>query len=185
MLVMNKKFVTMRDFITALAAIIWHTTNTLWHKQFWQGFFSNYFKMIILWKRGPLRPQFLYDSLSPSPTLSYTITKELEKFAAQKLLKILKLLMFVSDRVLFKLLSDKVLFRVLSYRFHSKKGCSLGSSVFFFQYGTIFYQKRATNVSLKHVLLHYILKKVWWRSSWRNNFIETLKEYFTKFPVCK
>ena len=66
-------------------------------------------------KRSLLRSKFLYENFSPSPTLSYTITKKLKKkFAARKPLRLLKLLRALSDRVLFAVLSDSVLFRFLS-----------------------------------------------------------------------
>ena len=71
--------------------------------------------MTVALKRDPPRPNFIYENLSLSPTLSYTITKKLKKFSvAQKSLRVLKHLRFFNDRALFRVLSDRVLSRIIS-----------------------------------------------------------------------
>ena len=79
--------------------------------------------------------------MSPSPTLSYTVTKNPKTFVVQKSLKVLKLLRifidsivfsFHSDRTLFRFFIDRILFRVLSDRVFSESsviGSSSGSAV--------------------------------------------------------
>ena len=68
----------------------------------------------MAWKRGLPRPKFFYESLSPSPNLWYTITKKpKKKFAAEKSLRVLKLLTVLSDSILFRFLINLVFFRYL------------------------------------------------------------------------
>ena len=99
------------------------------------------FKWLVPWKQDLPGPKFSFENLSPSPTLSCTITKKPKNFVVQKSLKVLKLLRifidsivfrFNSDRTLFRFPIDRILFRVLSDRVFSESsviGCSSGSTV--------------------------------------------------------
>ena len=99
------------------------------------------FKWLVPWKQDLPGPKFSFENLSPSPTLSYTITKKPKILVEQKLLKVLKFLRifidsivfrFHSDRTLFRFFIDRILFRVLSDRVFSESsviGCSSGSTV--------------------------------------------------------
>ena len=98
-------------------------------------------------KTRPSQNKVLISKFSPSPTLSYNITKKTKKvFYGAKFFKVLKLLRVHSGRVLFRVLRDSVVFRFLSdwvfFRFlfllvlsdrvlfeSSVKGSSKGSSV--------------------------------------------------------
>ena len=135
LLVMTKLFVTMRDFITALADMIWHTPNTLWYKHFDRGSLATILSDFIM-KTRPFKTTLFIWKFIP---ITYFIIhhQRARDFRGEKLLKGLKLLWF--DRVPFKLLIDKILFKVLSDWVHSNIGYSLVSSVFFFRHATAFY----------------------------------------------
>ena len=79
------------------------------------------------WQAGLPRPKFSYESLSPRPLYHILSPKSQKKkdFATRKLLRALKLLRFVSGRVLFRFLSD----RIESSLGLSVTGSSLGYSV--------------------------------------------------------
>ena len=158
-------------------AIIWYSRITLWHRVYEKNTLVSIFKWLITWKRGLPRPKFSFENLSPSTTLSYTITKKPKIFVAQKSLKVLKLLRifidsivfrFHSDRTLFRFFIDRILFRVLSDRvfFESSViGCSSGSTVllghqcFFSAMSLFFLSNRAANFFIKNrcFVLHYSL----------------------------
>ena len=140
---------------------------------------------MVAWKRGLAGPKFSYENLSPSPTLSYTITKKPKKefFAAQKSWRVVNLLRVFIDRVVFRFHSDSVLlrflidsvlfgvlsdrgslrvfsdrlfFRVLSNRFFSWVIGTLFSVI-----PAIFLSKRATSfLSKTYFVLHYIVKRI-------------------------
>ena len=133
---------TIQDFRKTWVAIIWYSRITLWHRVCEKNTLVSIFKWLVPWKRGLPRPKFPFENLSPSPTLSYTITKKPKIFVAQKSLKVLKLLRifidsvvfrFHSDRTFFRFFVDRILFRVLNDRVFSESsiiGSSSRSTVF-------------------------------------------------------
>ena len=113
---------------------------------------ASIFKRLVALKRGLKRPNVRYECLSPSPTLSCTITKKKKSFCDAKIidspeapegpLRVLfrlhrdsVFLRFLSDRVLLNILSDRILF------YSSVIGSSSGSSVMGSSLGfiTLFY----------------------------------------------
>ena len=110
-------------FWKVLAVIIQYSWITLWQKIT----SASISVVTVAWKKGFQRPNFLYEKLFLSCTLSYTITKNCKNFfASQKSLRFLKLLRGIRDmvlfrffRVLFGVFRDKYFFRVLSDRFLS------------------------------------------------------------------
>ena len=65
--------------------------------------------MTIAWKRGLPRPSFLYENLSPSPTLSYTITKKPKEFlCGEKNTEGSEVTEFLQWQVIFTVLNDRV-----------------------------------------------------------------------------
>ena len=112
------------------------------YSRFWKGLihelhcdFSVYekntlasiFKWLVAWKRRLPRPKFLFENLSPSSTLSYTITKKPKRVNLRRKSHwgswsswgsslIALSLGFTVIRVLFRFLGDRILFRVLSDR---------------------------------------------------------------------
>ena len=82
---------------------------------------ASIFKWLVAWKQDLPRPKFSYENLSPSATLSYTVTKKwksffIEGFEATKGPHFDRVLFrFHSDSVLFMFLSDRVLFRSPSW----------------------------------------------------------------------
>ena len=61
------------------------------------------------WQAGLPRPKFSYESLFPRPLYRILSPKsEKKNFATRKLLRALKLLRFVSGRVLFRFLSERI-----------------------------------------------------------------------------
>ena len=99
---------------------------------------------LVAWKRSLPRPKFFFENLSPSSTLSYTITKKPKRVNLRRksqwgswsswgfLLTALSL-GFIVIRVLFRFLIERILFRVLSDRvfFESSEigSSSLGHAV--------------------------------------------------------
>ena len=77
---------------------------------------TSIFKWLVAWKQDLPRPKFSYENLSPSATLSYTVTKKwksffIEGFEATRGPHFDRVLFrFHSDSALFMFLSDKVLF---------------------------------------------------------------------------
>ena len=127
---------TIQHFRKTWVTIIWYSRATLWHRVHEKNTLVSIFKWLVPWKRDIPRPKFSFENLSPSPTLSYTITKNPKIFVAQKSLKVLKLLRifidsivfsFHSDRTLFRFFIDRILFRVLSDRVFSESSV-IGSS---------------------------------------------------------
>ena len=126
------------------------------------------FKWLVAWKGSLPRPKFTYENLTPSPTLSYIITKKPKKVPLNcKSLRFLKflrvfidrvVLTFHCDRILFRFLFDSIFFRALSDRgffeslvIGSSSGSavtdsSLGSSVHFFRHDANFLSNRATTL---------------------------------------
>ena len=122
---------------------------------------ASIFKRLVALKRGLKRPNVRYECLSPSPTLSCTITKKKKSFCDAKIidspeapegpLRVLfrlhrdsVFLRFLSDRVLLNILSDRILLNILSDRilfYSSVIGSSSGSSLMGFSLGfiTLFY----------------------------------------------
>ena len=128
---------TIQDFRKTWVAIIWYSRITLWHRVYEKNTLVSIFKWLITWKRGLPRPKFSFENLSPSTTLSYTITKKPKIFVAQKSLKVLKLLRifidsvvfrFHSDRTFYRFFIDRTLFRVLSNRVFSNSSVMRSSS---------------------------------------------------------
>ena len=85
------------------------------------------FKWLVAWKRSLPRPKFFFENLSPSFTLSYTITKKLKRVNLRHKSywgswnswgspSIALPLGFTVMRVLFGFLIERILFRVLRDR---------------------------------------------------------------------
>ena len=85
------------------------------------------FKWLVAWKRSLPRPKFFFENLSPSSTLSYTITKKPKRVNLRRKSHwgswsswgsplIALSLGFTVIRVLFRFLIERILFRVLSDR---------------------------------------------------------------------
>ena len=85
------------------------------------------FKWLVAWKRSLPRPKFFFENLSPSSTLSYTITKKPKRVNLRRKSHwgswsswgsplIALPLGFTVIRVLFRFLIERILFRVLSDR---------------------------------------------------------------------
>ena len=112
------------------------------------------FKWLIAWKQGLSRPTFSCEDLSPSHSTIYHHQKAKKNFfAAQKSLRVLKLLRILTDRVVFRFSIDMIflqrqgLLLVLSDRLFLRAAAidpSLGSSVLFFRHGNIFLLNLAT-----------------------------------------
>ena len=106
-----------------------------------KNFSSSFFKWLVAWKRGLPRQKVSYECSSPSPTLSYFITKKKRRiFCDAKVIEASEapegflrvFFMFHSDRVFLSVLSDRVFFRVLCDRIFLESlviGSSSGSSV--------------------------------------------------------
>ena len=86
------------------------------------------FKSLVAWKRSLPRPKFFFENLSPSSTLSYTITKKPKRVNLRRKshwgswsswgsLLIALSLGFTVIRVLFRFLIENILFRILGDRF--------------------------------------------------------------------
>ena len=105
---------------------------------------ASIFKWLVAWKRRLPRPKFLFENLSPSSTLSYTITKKPKRVNLRRKSHwgswsswgsplIALSLGFTVIRVLFRFLIERILFRVLSDRvfFESSEigSSSLGHAV--------------------------------------------------------
>ena len=82
---------------------------------------------MVAWKRSLPRPKFFFENLSPSSTLSYTITKKPKRVNLRRKSHwgswsswgsplIALSLGFTVIRVLFRFLIERILFRVLSDR---------------------------------------------------------------------
>ena len=122
---------TIQDFRKTLVAIIWYSRITLWHSVYEKNTLVSIFKWLVPWKRGLPRPKFSFENLSPSPTLSYTITKKPKRVFLWILIDSV-VFVFHSDRTLFRFFIDRILFRVLSDRVFSDSsvmGSSSGSAV--------------------------------------------------------
>ena len=116
----KKNCSTIRDFKKTLWITWWlivYEKNTL----------ASIFKWLVAWKRRLPRPKFLFENLSPSSTLSYTITKKPKRVNLRRKSHwgswsswgsslIALSLGFTVIRVLFRFLIDRILFRVLSDR---------------------------------------------------------------------
>ena len=124
---------------------------------------ASIFKWLVAWKRRLPRPKFLFENLSPSSTLSYTITKKPKRVNLRRKSHwgswsswgsplIALSLGFTVIRVLFRFLIERILFRVLSDRVFFESS-QIGSSFlgyaaidssrhqyFFFRHVAIFYQ---------------------------------------------
>ena len=120
------------------------------------------FKWMIAWNRSLPRPTFFFENLSPSSTLSYTITKNPKRVNLQRkshwvsrsywgsplialsldftLIRVL--FRFLIERILITVLSDSLLWvlrdRVFFFRVRSNRFFS--SSMLFFRHVAIFYQ---------------------------------------------
>ena len=105
---------------------------------------ASVFKGLVAWKRSFPRPKFFFENLSPSSTLSYTITKKPKRVNLRRKSHwgswsswgsplIALSLGFTVIRVLFRFLIERILFRVLSDRvfFESSEigSSSLGHAV--------------------------------------------------------
>ena len=71
----KKIYATIRNFRKALVAIIWYSWITLWHYRLREKYFSLNFYVTGSMKTRPSKTKIL----SPSPTLSYTITRKSER----------------------------------------------------------------------------------------------------------
>ena len=82
---------------------------------------------MVAWKRSLPRPKFFFENLSPSSTLSYTITKKPKRVNLRRKSHwgpwsswgsplIALSLVFTIIRVLFRFLIERILFQVLSDR---------------------------------------------------------------------
>ena len=122
------------------------------------------FKWLVAWKRSLPRPKFFFENLSPSSTLSYTITKKPKRvnlwrkshwgswsswgsslIALSLGFTVMKILfMFLIERILFMVLSDRVFFESSEIRSpslgfavidFSLHQCSFSAvSLFFYQF---------------------------------------------------
>ena len=117
---------------------IYHVNrNNLWSR-------GETFKSLVAWKPSLPRPTFFFENLTPSSTLSYTITKKPKRvnlrcqsqwgsWISWGSLLIALYLGFTVIRVLFRFLIERILFRVLSDRvfFESSEigSSSLGHAV--------------------------------------------------------
>ena len=131
------------------------------------------FKWLVAWKRSLPRPKFFFENLSPSSTLSYTITKKPKRVNLRRKSHwgswsswgsslIALSLGFTVIRVLFRFLIDRILFRVLSDRvfFESSEigSSSLGYAVIdsslhqssFSAISLFFLSNRVTNFFIKN-----------------------------------
>ena len=122
---------TIQDFRKTWVAIIWYSRITLWHRVCKKNTLVSIFKWLVPWKRGLPRPKFPFENLSPSPTLSYTITKKPKRVFLWILTDSVAF-RFHSDRTPFRFFIDRILFRFLSDRVFSESsviGSSSGSAV--------------------------------------------------------
>ena len=122
---------TIQDFRKTLVAIIWYSRITLWHSVYEKNTLVSIFKWLVPWKRGLPRPKFSFENLSPSSTLSYTITKKPKRVFLWILIDSV-VFRFHSDRTPFRFFIDRILFRFLSDRVFSESsviGSSSGSAV--------------------------------------------------------
>ena len=152
---------------------------------------ASIFKWLVAWKQGLPRPKVSNECLSPSLTLSYTITKNKKRiFCDANVIEgpeapdgpIRVRFRFHSDRVFFRFLSDRVIFRVLSDKtllwvlsdrlvfqspvIGSSSGFlvidfSLESSVVISRHAAIFYQSVQLLFLLKGDVLFYIKLSKW------------------------
>ena len=133
-----------------------------------KNFFTSICKWLVAWKRRFPRPKFWYENLSPSPSLSYTITKLQKRvFCGAKVIKGPEAQEVFIERAFFRFLSDRVLLRILrdrtffessvigSFTGSSVIDSSLGSWMPFFRHVTIFYQNALLLLSLKADVLYY------------------------------
>ena len=166
---------TIQDFRKTWVAIVWYSRITLWHRVYEKNTLVSIFKWLVPWKRGLPRPKFSFENLSPSPTLSYTITKTPKIFVAQKSSKVLRLLkIFIdsvafrrhSDRTFFRFFIDRILFRVLSDRVffessvigsYSGSTVLLGHQCSFSAMSLFFLSNRAAIFLSKTDVLFYII----------------------------
>ena len=113
---------TIRDFKKSLIREI-HCDFSVYEK----NTLASIFKWLVAWKRRLPRPKFLFENLSPSSTLSYTITKKPKRVNLRRKSHwgswsswgsplIALSLGFTVIRVLFRFLIERILFRVLSDR---------------------------------------------------------------------
>ena len=115
---------------------------------------TSIFKWQVAWKRGIPRPKFSLENLSPSPTLSYDITKKPKRVTLRRKmsLRVLKLLRIFIDNLVFRFHSAMVLFRLLIDRTLFSVLCDwvffivavidlfLGLSMLFYCHVVVFYQ---------------------------------------------
>ena len=84
------------------------------------------FKWLVAWKRSLPRPKFFFENLSPSSTLSYTITKKPKRVNLRRQSRwgswsswgsqFVALSLGFTVRILFRFLIERILLRVLSDR---------------------------------------------------------------------
>ena len=112
----KKICVTTRDFQKALMDIYGINELPCDINVCYKNSLASIFKWLVAWKQDLPRPKFSYENLSPSATLSYTVTKKwksffIEGFEATRGPHFDRVLFrFHSDSALFMFLSDKVLF---------------------------------------------------------------------------
>ena len=112
----KKICVTTRDFQKALMDIYGINELPCDINVCYKNSLTSIFKWLVAWKQDLPRPKFSYENLSPSATLSYTVTKKwksffIEGFEATRGPHFDRVLFrFHSDSALFMFLSDKVLF---------------------------------------------------------------------------
>ena len=130
---------TIRDFKKALLHEL-HCDFSVYDK----NTLAAIFKWLVAWKRILPRPKYFFENVSPSSTLSYTITKKPKRVSLRRKSHwgswsswgsplIALSLGFTVIRVLFRFLIERILFRVLSDRvfFESSEigSSSLGHAV--------------------------------------------------------
>ena len=158
---------TIQDFRKTVA-IIWYSRITFWHSVHEKNTLASIFKWLVPWKRGLPGPKFSFENLSPSSTLSYTITKKPKRVFLWILIDSV-VFRFHSDRTPFRFFVDRILFRFLSDRVFSESsviGSSSGSAVLlghqcsFSAMSLFFLSNRAAIFFIKNrcFVLHYILK---------------------------
>ena len=122
---------TIQDFRNTLVAIKWYSRITFWHSAYEKNTLVLIFKRLVPSKQGLPRPKFSFENLSPSPTLSYTVTKNSKRVFLWILIDSV-IFRFHSDRTPFRFFIDRILFRFLSDRVFSESsviGSSSGSAV--------------------------------------------------------
>ena len=162
-------------------AIIWYSRITLWHSVYEKNTLVSIFKWLVPWKRGLPRPKFSFENLSPSPTLSYTITKKLKRvflwrkscwksWSSWGYIDSSVFFRFYSDRGLSRFFINRILFRALSDRVFSESsviGTSSGSAILlghqclFYNMSLFFLSNRAAIfLSNTDVLIYFIFSKL-------------------------